>query len=287
MAIIEPLELEEKLLEVRKRNVRRKGVSTGFDSLDEHLLLSKQYLMVVTGIPSCGKSEVVDALAVNTAILHGWSWLYFSPENAPTEEHLKKIVEKRVGQNLFDMSSKTISDTTRWANEHFAWVDPHSDRFSLDAILEEAVQRIETGHNVDALVIDPWNEIDASDQAGMRDDQYISKCMTKLRRFHRKYNVLSCVVIHPTKLQKDATGNYPVPNLYDCNGGAMWRNKADFGLCVHRHDMSEAAANVYIQKIKFKSMGKPGMVKLDYDLPSGRFKDQTAPDFLLPSDWKI
>jgi len=287
VAIIEPLELEEKLLEVRKRNVRRKGVSTGFDSLDEHLLLSKQYLMVVTGIPSCGKSEVVDALAVNTAILHGWSWLYFSPENAPTEEHLKKIVEKRVGQNLFDMSSKTISDTTRWANEHFAWVDPYSDRFSLDAILEEAVQRIETGHNVDALVIDPWNELDASDQAGMRDDQYISKCMTKLRRFHRKYNVLSCVVIHPTKLQKDATGNYPVPNLYDCNGGAMWRNKADFGLCVHRHDMSEAAANVYIQKIKFKSMGKPGMVKLNYDLPSGRFKDQAAPDFLLPTDWKI
>lgn len=287
MAIIEPLELEEKLLEVRKRNVRRKGVSTGFASLDEHMLLSKQYLMVVTGIPSCGKSEVIDALAVNTAILHNWSWLYFSPENAPTEEHLKKIVEKRVGQNLFDMSSKTISDTTRWANEHFAWIDPYSDRFSLDAILEEAVQRIETGHNVDALVIDPWNELDASDQAGMRDDQYISKCMTKLRRFHRKYNVLSCVVIHPTKMQKDATGSYPVPSLYDCNGGAMWRNKADFGLCVHRHDLTESAANIYIQKIKFKSMGKPGMVKLDYDLPSGRFKDQCCPDFLLPTDWKI
>jgi len=237
--------------------------------------------MVVTGMPSCGKSEVVDAIAVNTAILHDWSWLYFSPENYPLEEHLKKIVEKKVGKNLNSIPDAKIEETCQWALDHFAWVNPDEEKFSLLSILEEVQVRIESGFKVDAIVIDPWNELDHSGQTGMRDDQYISKCLTMIRRFHRKYDLLTCVIIHPTKLQKE-NGKYPVPNLYDCNGGAMWRNKADFGICVHRPDLTEHAAMIYTQKIKFKTMGRVGEVRLDYDFKSGRFKDRHNPDFTLP-----
>jgi twinkle protein len=280
--IIEANELLTKLMEIRKANSTRKGVSTGFFSLDEYLYLSKQYLMVLTGMPSCGKSEVLDAIAVNTSLLHGWKWLYFSPENFPLEEHLKKLVEKKTGKNIHSMKEREIQDASEWVNDHFAWVHPDDDHYSLDAILSEVAIRIETGYQVDAIVIDPWNELDHSAQAGMRDDQYISKCLSVIRRFHRKYNLLTCIVIHPTKMQKDNTGHYPIPNLYDCNGGAMWRNKADFGLCVHRQDFNKHEAAVIIQKIKFKTMGKIGVVNLDYDLRSGRFKDQMNPDFTLP-----
>ena len=161
-------------------------------------------------------------------------------------------------------------------------MNPDDEKFSLHSILEEAQIRIESGFRVDALVIDPWNELDHSGQAGLRDDQYISKCLTQLRRFHRKYDILTCVIIHPTKMQKE-NGKYPVPNLYDCNGGAMWRNKADFGVCVHRHDLTEQSACIYVQKVKFKTMGKVGETKLDYDFKSGRFKDQMNPSFTLPS----
>ena len=280
--IIEANNLLSKLMEIKKTNSARKGVSTGFHSLDELMLLSKQYLMVVTGMPSCGKSEVMDAIAVNTATLHDWSWLYFSPENFPLEEHLKKIIEKRTGRHLNSLSAGEIAQATSWAQDHFSWIHPDDDKFSLYSILEEAQVRIESGYKVDAIVIDPWNELDHSTQAGLRDDQYISKCLTHIRRFHRKYDILSCVVIHPTKLQKDQTGKYPVPTLYDCNGGAMWRNKADFGLCVHRPDFNKHEAYVFTQKVKFKSMGKQGSARLDYDFKSGRFKDSFAPDFDLP-----
>jgi twinkle protein len=207
--------------------------------------------------------------------------LYFSPENFPLEEHLKKIVEKKVGKNLNSISDGLISEATGWAHDHFAWVHPEDDKFSLSAILEESQIRIESGFKVDAIVIDPWNELDHTAQAGQRDDQYISKCLTQVRRFHRKYDIMTCIVIHPTKMIKE-NGKYPIPNLYDCNGGAMWRNKADFGLCVHRADLTEHAAYVYVQKIKFKTMGKIGDVKLDYDFKSGRFKDRLNPEFTLP-----
>lgn len=280
--IVEAKDLYSKLIDIKRMPAIRKGVSTGYQSLDELMLLSKQYLMVLTGMPSCGKSEVLDGIALNTSLLHNWQWCYFSPENFPLEEHLKKIVEKYTGRNLHSLSEAEIQNATLWIQEHFTWIHPEDDRYSLAAILEEVEVRIQSGHQVDAVVIDPWNELDHSSQVGMRDDQYISKCLSIIRRFHRKYNLLTCVVIHPTKMQKDSTGNYPIPNLYDCNGGAMWRNKADFGLCVHRSNFDKHEASVIVQKVKFKTMGRIGKVDLDYDFKSGRFKDQLAPCFDLP-----
>jgi len=286
MAIIEVDNLRDKVKAIKRNNATRKGVSTGFHSLDELMLLSKQYLMVVTGMPSCGKSEVIDAIAVNTAILHDWSWVYFTPENSPLEEHLRKIVEKKVGKNLNSIPDAAIDEAMDWARDHFAWINPDEDAFSITSILESVQERIVTGHPVDAIVIDPWNELDHSSQAGQRDDQYISKSLTQIRRFHRKYDILTCVIIHPTKMVKE-NNKYPVPNLYDCNGGAMWRNKADFGLCVHRSDLSKHAASIYVQKIKSKTMGKIGETELDYDFKSGRFKDQMNPEFTIPESEEV
>lgn len=280
--ITEPKDLMAKLLEIKKTKRTRKGVSTGFDSLDEFILLSKQYLMVVTGMPSSGKSEVMDAIAINTAIMHDWRWLYFSPENFPLEEHLKKFVEKKTGDRLEETPDKEVMEAAQWVNEHFAWITPPEDKTTIAGILEITENRIQEGYQIDCLVIDPWNELNHSDQAGSRDDQYISRCLTTIRRFHREYDLLTCIVIHPTKMQKDNQGNYPVPTLYDCNGGAMWRNKADFGICVHRQDMNKNEATIHVQKVKFKTMGRQGKVTLDYDYKSGRFKDHLAHTFRLP-----
>lgn len=281
--IIEPNDLFTKLMEIKKRNSSRKGVSTGFACMDEFIYLSKQYLMVLTGMPSCGKSEFLDGIAMNTALLHEWKWVYFSPENYPLEEHLKKTVERRLGDSLSNCCDTEIRLAVEWANECFCWLHPEdTENYALHDILAEVETMIHEGKQIDVLVIDPWNELNHVSQAGMRDDQYISKCLTTLRQFHRKYNILTCIVIHPTKLQKDATGKYPVPSLYDCNGGAMWRNKADFGICVHRHDMFKNEVSVYIQKVKFKTMGKIGEVKLDYQYHSGRFKSVNEASYCLP-----
>lgn len=280
--IIEPQDLRQKLVDIKRSPKVRKGVPTGFCSLDEFIYLDKQYLAVITGIPSCGKSEVLDSISLNTAIMQGWNWLYFSPENFPLEEHLRKLVEKYIGKSLKQMTDNEMQNGVDFIQKHFAWIHP-DDGYSLADILQSVQERIEMGYPVDAIVIDPWNELDHSSQAGMRDDQYISKSLTTLRLFHRKYNLLSCVVIHPTKLQKDNQGNYPVPTLYDCNGGAMWRNKADYGISVHRRDFDKHEAEIYIQKVKFKTMGRLGTTTLDYDLVSGRFKDKLNPSYTIPA----
>jgi twinkle protein len=281
--IIEPVDILPKVKELRNAATGRKGLSTGIPAVDELMLLSKQYLWVHTGAPSSGKSEVLDMVAICTAILHGWHWLYFSPENYPLEEHMKKLVEKLAGKMLHKMSDIEVKTAADWLQEYFAWINPPEDKLNLDGIMEITEVRMQSGYPVDVLVIDPWNEL-IHEQGGLRDDQYISKCLTKLRRFHRKYDLLSCVVIHPKAPNKDANGNYPVPTLYDCNGGAMWRNKADFGTCVHRPDFTQHKIDFIVQKIKFKSMGQVGKVPLDYDVVTGRFKDQYSTDFSLPEN---
>ena len=92
MPIVQPETLLPALMKLRKSGKSRKGVSTGFSSVDEFMLLNKKYLLLLTGFPSYGKSTILDALAVNTAILHDWKWLYFSPESDDFSTNLQPVV---------------------------------------------------------------------------------------------------------------------------------------------------------------------------------------------------
>ena len=57
------------------------------------------------------------------------------------------------------------------------------------------------------------------------------------------------------------------------SGGAHWWNKADAALCIWRDlehpDMR--TVDVIVQKIRFKHIGRPGTISLDYDRVTGRY----------------
>jgi twinkle protein len=73
-------------------------------------------------------------------------------------------------------------------------------------------------------------------------------------------------------MQKDKNGEYPVPELYDIEGSAHWRNKADNGLCVHRN-FEEETVTVHVQKIKYRYSGKPGECQFIYNGNCGQFSE--------------
>jgi hypothetical protein len=68
------------------------GFKTGWPSVDALYTVVPGQLTVTTGWPNSGKSEWVDALAVNLA-RQGWHIAYFSPENMPIELHVAKLME--------------------------------------------------------------------------------------------------------------------------------------------------------------------------------------------------
>lgn len=255
------------------------GVSTGWASLDHCYKVKKGMVSIVTGIPQSGKSEFLDALLVNLALMHKWKFAIFSPENYPLSLHAIKLAEKYVGKqfknNLFPALSMTeaqITDSLVFIGDHFKWIYPEDEFISLELILQMAFT-IQNEYGLDGLIIDPWNEIE-HDRNGKSETDYISECLTKLRRFARKFNIHTWLVAHPQKMVKDRDGKYSVPTPYDISGSAHWRNKADFCICAHREDLTKDEVDVYVQKVKFKHLGKIGKVHFSYEWTTGRFKEE-------------
>ncbi len=261
-------------------NGLQKGYSTGYHTVDEYYTVIPGQLTIITGIPGHGKSNFLDALTVNLAMNHDWRFGIFSPENQPIARHFANIAEKYANAPFAlnaknRMSIEQKEESKIWLNKHFSIILPEEDgNWSMDGILKLA-KALVFREGIKGLIIDPWNEIDHSRPNNLNETEYISLMLTKIRNFARNYNVHVWLVAHPAKLYKDKDGRYPVPTLYDISGSAHFRNKADIGITVWRNvgGLDQDIADVHIQKIRFKEVGKIGMASLRYDKSTGRFID--------------
>lgn len=258
----------------------QKGALPGWPTVDELYSVRTGEWTLVTGIPGSGKSEWIDAMMINLADKEGWKFALFSPENHPIQRHFAKLAEKYIGKPFSKhrfverMGSHELEKACTWVYRHFVFLAPPDDELTVDAVITKARLAV-LRHGINGIVIDPWNELDHSRPSGFTETEYISQCLTKIRRFARECNVHVWLVAHPTKLQKDKqTGQYPVPTPYDVSGSSHWRNKADYCIAVHR-ELKEGnkEVEVHVQKVRFKETGKVGMTVLEYNLVNGRYKD--------------
>jgi twinkle protein len=267
------------------------GVSTGWPSLDKHFTVRKKEFTVVTGIPGHGKSSWLDALLINLARLHGWRCGLFSAENLPVERHVAALLERFCGipfgkpSDSFRMSAENVAAGLAFLDQHFTIIQPKEEGQNLASLMESMRQLVEQG--VDAIVCDPWNEIDHAVAQGQTETDYIDQSLRRLRRFARTHDVHLFIVVHPAKLAKDKDGNYPVPTLYDCHGSVHWRNKADNGIVIWRDVLDgRNLTYVHVQKIRFREVGSIGVAELRYQSSTGRYVETTTdqPTLLGRSD---
>lgn len=258
-----------------------RGIKTGWNCVDEFINFSEGQWTVVTGIPGHGKSEWLDALMVNLSFKYGWTFAVFSPENQPLEMHFQKLAEKYIGKPFFGnqrMDKTELAKAARWIDERFSFVLPEAENMSVDSVLSLAKVAV-SRKGIKGVVIDPWNELDHSRLPNLTETEYISQCLSKIRRFARDNNVHVFLVAHPTKLkkEKDASGNmvYMPPTPYDISGSSHWRNKADNAITVFRPNVMDQSSTVqiHIQKVRFKNNGKPGIAELKYEYLTGRFNE--------------
>lgn len=262
-----------------------RGVKTCWSSVNDYYTVMPGEWTLVTGIPGHGKSEWLDAMMVRLAMDHGWCFAIFSPENQPTEYHLSKLAEKYIGKPFGDGPTErmTLADkehAIQFLDEHFVFLLPELP--TVDSLIEK-LRVIVKRRGIRGVVLDPWNEIDHTRAGAMSETEYISQSLSKLRAFARGHGVHLWIVAHPTKLQKEQDGSYPVPTPYDVAGSAHWRNKADNCIAVWRDTAKDNnAVEVHIQKVRKKSVGKVGMTTILYDRLTGQYRDIQAP----PQQWQ-
>jgi twinkle protein len=259
------------------------GHSTGWDEVDQFFTVRAGELTLVTGMPSHGKSEWLDALMVNLARKHGYVVTIFSPENHPLEMHHSKILEKFHGKHFHKgphirMTQDEMSAAVEWANKHFRFVKPADNEYTPLHIINEAATVFgAVTSKPKAMIIDPWNEMDHLRPSQFSETEYISHTLTELRRYAREFNVALFLVAHPMKLAKDKDGNYPVPRPYDISGSAHWYNKADNCIAVWRDVVNAPTeTEIHVQKVRFRVTGKPGMAALRYNPATTRYEDDAA-----------
>lgn len=254
--------------------------NTGFQGMDDNLLIELGKLMIVTGVPSHGKSEWTDRLVFNLAKIHGWHSCVGSFENAPVPNWRNTMRRRYWGQDPYHIVTRKKQEADEWVQKHFSFIAQHPDEeheITLEFIIECATQSV-LRDGAKVLLIDPWNEIEHKRNNDETDTEYVGRALRRLKAFARQYGVLVIVVAHPQKMNDK--GNIKKPSPYDISGSANWYNKADYAIIVWRPDIHSPMVDIDIRKIKFQQYaGRPAILTYEYMLEGADYSlDISASD---------
>lgn len=248
------------------------GYKTGIKSLDENFSTYTGQTIVVTGIPSSGKSDFVDQMCIGYNRLYGWKIGVASPENKPNPIHAAKLAGKICGQWI---NRKGLIETDwfqackLYLHDNFKYID--LDVFDLESVLNKAKELI-FRFGIKCLILDPYNKTKLKSSAQKNINDYTGDYMLTLDEFARKYDILIILVIHPRKPGVGESLTYK-PTAYDIKGGGEIYDMTPHILRVHR-DYGLDMVEITILKVKFSHLGKNNKsIWLKWNDTNGRFMD--------------
>jgi twinkle protein len=249
-----------------------KGESTGYSNVDQIYTVAQGQLTVVTGYPSCGKSNFVDQLMVNLARASDWKFALCSFENAP-EVHISRLMEiykeKRFFEGAHRMSPEEKDEAFKWVDDHFMFLDSEAaEPSSIDSILDRArIAVARTG--IRGLVIDPYNYIE-NNKSGTSETEFISNMLTRVQAFAKACGVHVWFVAHPSKITRSGM-DLPRPDGMSISGSMAWWAKADVGLTVHR--TKDHGVEIAVWKCRYRWVGTQGETTLEYRKATGTYAE--------------
>jgi twinkle protein len=248
-------DIEDELKDFVK-NGFKPGFQIGLKNFDSIFSTYTGQFITVTGIPSSGKSDFVDQMVVGYNQLYGWKTAYASPENQPVYLHAHKLMRKhwqdmpRVG----DIGGNKWQQVTDHVNDNYYFID--MDKYNLDAVLRKGAELVKR-KGIKCLVLDPFNKIRDTNAVSDDVNRYTMDYLAKIEAFCKKYDVLTFIVAHPTKMYKGQDGKIEEPTMYNIKGGGEWYDASYHGLLVHR-DYDAKTTKVKVLKVKFQNLGENG-----------------------------
>jgi hypothetical protein len=246
----------------------------GVEILDSQFKMKRGEVTLISGISNYGKSSYMKWYKLLHSIKHGSKFAIFAPEDNPAQEFYHDLTEIYLGcdctpNNPNRPTQKTYEMAYDFVSSRFFYIYPKS-LSPTPAYVKERFLELIIKEGVDGCIIDPFNQM-TNDYStfGGRSDQYLEGILGDFDRFAVSNNVYFWIVAHPNKAQKDSSGNYPCPDVYDLAGGAMWNNKMYNILIYHRPnhqtDPMSTRCELYTKKIKRqKIVGKKCVTEFDY-----------------------
>ena len=258
------------------KNGFKPGYQIGLSNFDDIFSTYTGQFITVTGIPSSGKSDFVDQMVVGYNANYGWKTAFASPENAPTYLHAHKLMRKTWGDmpTRADIGGAKWKEVSEHVNDNYFFID--MDKYSLESVLRKGAELVKR-KGIKCLVIDPFNKIRDIDCKTEDVNRYTMEYLTKIEMFCKKYDVLTFIVAHPTKMYKDSNGKIEEPTMYNIKGGGEWYDASYHGILVHR-DYDAKTVKAKVLKVKFQNLGENGAeAHFKWEHKSGRFIPHVLP----------
>jgi twinkle protein len=265
------------------RNGQKRGETTGIPEVDKAWTWKDGEVNLWTGYNNEGKSLFLNQLCLIRAIIQGVKVAIFSPENFPINEFFNDLIETYIGKSCDPfyannyMSEDEFNEGMDFINEHFFVIYPEKD-FKIETIFEKTKYLVKK-KGIRTLVIDPYNMVEHLMKGGEREDLYISRFMTQLKRFALENELSVNLVAHqntPKSNDKDG-GRYFMPVGNNVKGGGTFADKTDNLLAVWRPnkalDFKDPNTAFISQKIKKqKLVGIPQKVdEITFNIKDQRY----------------
>lgn len=257
-----PLENVIQLNDVRNelidfyRNGMPKGYQIGLSGFDEIFSTYTQQYVVVTGVPSHGKTHFVDQMAIGYNINYDWKVGYCSVESNPKVMHMDVICRKIFGSKFnhfdYDDNSKEWQQVTSHVNDNFFFID-YDDGYDLERVLAKGAELV-ARKGIRCLVIDPFNKVRLKKSLQKNITEYTTDYLNEVDTFCRKHDCLVLLVAHPKKPQGISNKDYE-PGFYDIKGGGEFYDMSPHGICIYR-DFERDLVKVKVLKVKFSNLGE-------------------------------
>jgi twinkle protein len=239
------------------KNGQERGTTTYVSEVDKAWTWRMQEVNIWTGYQNEGKSLFLNQLATIKAIKDGWKFGIFSPENMPMRDFFNDIIEMYIGKSAdpyynHQMTEAEYKEGIEFVKKHFFVIYPKKN-FTLDNIFERAKFLVRQ-KGIRSLIIDPYNTVQHKMYSGEREDLYISRFMSELKRFAIDYDISVNLVAHQVTPIKGEDGRYYKPDVNRIKGGGTFADKADNVMFVWRPnralDFSDTSVIFGSQKIK-------------------------------------
>ena len=250
---------------------------TGFEEIGNKIRLAPTTLSVVTGFPGAGKSHLWDQIWHQIARHNRIKVAIFSAETRVKPEVQRIFRECYHGELQKHMSLDMLAEADDFTRAHFMFMQHPSERPSMTWLME-MIEVAALRHGCRAIMIDPWNKIEADyDPRAMSETVWIGWCLDRFIQMARSLNIHIQIIAHPAK--PEAQSRKVPPDLYSISGSAHWNNRVDQGFVVYRKDTiadeglpPPTDAELICTKARIRELGYPGRYGIRLNMDRGVFE---------------